>query len=95
MAEKKQSSSALLWILFFIAIAILTAVFLYPLYKTKNEQLEKLEKSKKNEAAIKKILDQKKSKADALENSKEAVEREARTKFGMGKENETVLRYEK
>ena len=61
----------------------------------KQQQLEKLEKSKKNEAAIKKILDQKKSKADALENSKEAVEREARTKFGMGKENETVLRYEK
>ena len=95
MAVKKNSSSAFWWILFLVIIAIMTAVLLYPLHKTKNAQLEKLENSKKAEAAVKQTLDEKKSRADALESSQEAVEREARTKFGMGKEHETVFKYVK
>lgn len=95
MAGKKSNSGAFWWILFLIMIAILTAILLYPRYKTKKAQMAKLEEIRKSEAAVKKTLDEKKSRADALESSPEAVEREARTKFGMGKKDETVLRYEK
>lgn len=89
--EKK----AFWWILFIIIVSIMTGVFLYPLYQKKKAKSEELESRKQvltqREAERQKLSD----KIDALENSPEAVEREAREKFMMARPGEKVLIYEK
>ncbi|MBE6389255.1 MAG: hypothetical protein E7043_03675 [Lentisphaerae bacterium] len=95
MAINKETSKNFWWTLFIVLAMIMSAVFLYPLYKTKNEKLEELEKRK--ELLLRKEIEREniEKRVNALENSPEAVESEARNKFGMGRKQEKILRYEK
>lgn len=95
MAINKETSKNFWWTLFIVLAMIMSAVFLYPLYKTKNEKLEELEKRK--ELLLRKEIEREniEKQVNALENSPEAVESEARNKFGMGRKQEKILRYEK
>lgn len=95
MAISKETSRTFWWTLFIILTLIMVVVFLYPLHKTRNTKLSELAKRKE-------VLRQKEAerndiekKVNALENSPEAVESEARNKFGMGRAQEKILRYEK
>ena len=89
MAISKETSRTFWWTLFIILTLIMVVVFLYPLHKTRNTKLSEL--AKRKEAERNDI----EKKVNALENSPEAVESEARNKFGMGRAQEKILRYEK
>ena len=88
--EKK----AFWWILFIVLVSVMTGIVLFPLYKKKNARMMELE-IRKQELAKKEAEHQQYSdKVDALENSPESVEREAREKFNMARPGEKVLIYE-
>ena len=94
MGKKKESATFFWWLLFLILIAVLTGVFLYPLYQNKKERLPELEDRKKILAEREKVHEELSDKVDALENSPEAVEKEAREKFHMARPGEKVLIYD-
>ncbi len=94
MGKKKESATFFWWLLFLILIAVLTGVFLYPLYQNKKECLTELEDRKKILAEREKVHEELSDKVDALENSPEAVEKEAREKFHMARPGEKVLIYD-
>ena len=94
MGKKKESATFFWWLLFLILIAVLTGVFLYPLYQNKKERLTELEDRKKILAEREKVHEELSDKVDALENSPEAVEKEAREKFHMARPGEKVLIYD-
>ncbi|MBO7328371.1 MAG: septum formation initiator family protein [Lentisphaeria bacterium] len=94
MKKKKESTPFFWWILFIIIIAVMTGVFLYPLYQNKKARLTELENRKKALAEREKIYSKLSGKVDALENSPEAVEKEAREKFNMARSGEKVLIYD-
>lgn len=94
MKKKKNSASIFWWILAVILVAIATGVFLFPLYQNKKAQIAKLDARKKVLMEKEKIHNELSGKVDALENSPEAVEREAREKFNMARPGEKVLIYE-
>ena len=94
MGKKKESATFFWWLLFLILIAVLTGVFLYPLYQNKKERLTELEDRKKILAEREKVHEELSDKVDALKNSPEAVEKEAREKFHMARPGEKVLIYD-
>ena len=94
MVKKKESTPVFWWILFIILIAVMTGVFLYPLYQNKKARLTELEKRKKVLVDREKTYSQLSGKVDALENSPDAVEKEAREKFNMARPGEKVLIYD-
>ena len=94
MGKNKEIDALLSWSLFIAEVVIAAGVFLYPLYQTKKSRLAELEARKKVLAEKEKVNEQLAAKVDALENSPEAVEKEAREKFHMARPGEKVLIYE-
>lgn len=90
----KGNSATIWWIIFIAVIAVLTALFLYPLYQTKNQRIAELEKQKSILAQKEEEQSELSRKVDLLNNSPHAVEKEAREKFMMARPGEKVLFYE-
>jgi cell division protein FtsB len=85
MKKNKEIDAILSWSLFIAAVIVAAGVFLYPLYQTKKSRMAELEARKKVLVEKERINEQLASKVDALENSPEAVEKEAREKFHMAR----------
>jgi cell division protein FtsB len=94
MKKNKEIDAILSWSLFIAAVIVAAGVFLYPLYQTKKSRMAELEARKKVLVEKERINEQLASKVDALENSPEAVEKEAREKFHMARPGEKVLIYD-
>lgn len=91
---QKRTVSTIWWIVFIAIIAVLTAVFLYPLYQTKKQKITELDKQKQILAEKEREQQELSRQVDLLKKSPQAVEREAREKFGMARPGEKVLFYE-
>ena len=91
----KETSTTLLWVLFIAGVAVMSALFLYPLYQNRKAKLAELEMRKaaliQKEQKHRNISD----KVSALQDDPLAVERIAREKFKKGNPDETVIIYEK
>lgn len=91
----RETSTTLFWMIFIATVAILSGLFIYPLYQNRKAKLAELETRKaalfQKEQQHREISD----KVSALENDPLAVERIAREKFKKGTADETVIRYEK
>ena len=95
MNVSKDTFSTLCWILVIVVVAILTAVVLGPLYRTKKEKFTQLEQRRGVLALKEKKRDLLREQVDDLKNDPEAVERKAKEKFGMARPGEKVLRIKK
>ena len=91
---KKESVTVIGWILFIVAAAVMCAVFLYPLYQNKSRRLKELDEKKQILAEKEAEHDKLSRDVDLLNNSPQAVEKEAREKFKMARPGEKVLFYE-
>ena len=93
MPLNKDTRRTLLWLLFIVFAAIMTALFLYPRYQLLRENQHKLKHHQEQLARKKTEREKLRMEVDSLKNSPEAVERVAREKYNMAKPGETVMVY--
>ncbi len=91
MAIHKDTAATLWWIIFIIIVLIMTVLFLYPRYQTRNRKLKELHRQQEILTRKKNEREKLRKKVDDLANSPAAVEKIAREKFGMAREGETIL----
>ena len=79
------------WVLIIVAVAIMSAVFLYPKIKDKNRRLAELKKRQaileQKEAERNKYMKQ----IDDLNNDKDTVEKTAKEKYNLHRPGERVV----
>ena len=91
-----KETSATLWWVFFIAIAVaIVIVVLFPMYQTRQAKVDELAKRQEKLNQKSRERDRLSDKVDRLQNDPATVEKEAKEKFGMGTAKDTVIIYEK
>lgn len=93
MAITKETRTTLLWMLFIVIAAIMTALFLFPQYQRLRKEQQELKQQRDYLAEKKNESERLRTEVEALKNSPEVVERTAREKFNMARKGETIMRY--
>ena len=93
MPLNKETRNTLWWLIFIAIAAVLIALFLYPRVQTLRKNRQELKHRQERLAQKKRESEAWRRKVESLQNSPDAVEKEAREKFHRTRPGETVMIY--